>query len=164
MLDKPAWLPNIICIDNYGGDWEKYLKVIYKIFKKDFIRNPPIYESKKIYTIIKPKIDGKELGFWHLISEGKVEENRTPDLRRCERINWPKPIIKNCNCFEILIWKAKRHSDKRLYFWFEKFEYLIILSIRKNFYLLITSYLTDKNHTKRKLRKEYEAYNSRCRP
>lgn len=36
--------------------------------------------------------DGKEATFWHMIQEGRIEEDRTPDIRRCERIRWPKPI------------------------------------------------------------------------
>jgi hypothetical protein len=28
-----------------------------------------------------------------MIQEGRTEDERTPDLRRCERIRWPRPII-----------------------------------------------------------------------
>ena len=97
MVKKPKWLPEIIKLSDYSGDWNKYLIVIYRIFKRDFFKSPPKFEKKKVCVLVKPITDGKECGFWHLISEGKVEENRTTDLRRCERINWPKPIIINCN-------------------------------------------------------------------
>ncbi|MNH30689.1 hypothetical protein D3C79_909980 [compost metagenome] len=37
-----------------------------------------------------PVIQGKEATFWHMISEGNDEAERLPDLRRCERIRWPR--------------------------------------------------------------------------
>ena len=30
-----------------------------------------------------------------MISEGKVETERTPDISRCERIAWPRPMMDN---------------------------------------------------------------------
>ena len=162
MPDKPGWLPDIICIDMYEGNWVKYLKEIYRIFKRDLIEIPPSYEDKKVCILVDPKIDGKEFGFWHIISEGKVEGNRTPDLRRCERINWPKPIIINYNDPGILIWelssKRKGHRDKRVCIWLEKFNYIIVLGRRNKYFLLITTYLTDRKHTRKKLRKQYNLY------
>lgn len=162
MPDKPDWLPDIICIDIYKGNWEKYLKEIYRIFRRDLIENPPNYESRKVCILANPKIDGKECGFWHIISEGKVEENRTPDLRRCERINWPKPIIINCKDPSILIWeinsKRKGHKDKRVCVWLEKFNYIIVLGKRNKYFLLLTAYPTDRKHTQRKLRKQFNLY------
>ncbi len=162
MAIKPEWLPEIISISDYGGDWNKYLKVIYRIFKRDFFKSQPKFEKKNVCVLVKPITDGKECGFWHLISEGKIEENRTPDLRRCERINWPKPIIINCNKPEVLIWevtsKRKGHKDKRVCIWLEKFNYITILGQRNKYFLLLTTYLTDRNHTRRKLKKQYNKY------
>jgi len=169
MSDRPGWLPDIVSIDTYGGDWNKYLGVIYKIFKNDFIKTQPVYERKKVYAITRPIIEGKEWGFWHIISEGNVEDDRTPDFRRCERINWLKPIIKNSSFPEILIWIAKRkrrggHSNRRVHIWLKDFNYIIVLSVRKNHYLLITAFFTDRDHTRRKLLRECESYKGRCRP
>ena len=40
----------------------------------------------------KPRVrkpaDGERFSFWHLMSEGKEEQKRAPDLERCARIPW----------------------------------------------------------------------------
>src|SRR4030066_170192 len=60
---------------------------------------------------------GKEATFWHLISEGKSEKDRLPDLRRCERIRWPRPIIEHHDRLTIKFWGPERKGGKRTCFW-----------------------------------------------
>jgi hypothetical protein len=99
-----TWLPPLIEFDAYGGIWEDYLNAIYDAFKKDFLHSKPIFKGTKLGLKRYPEIDGKACTFWHFISEGKDETKRIPDLRRCERIKWPKPIIECESCKEIKIW------------------------------------------------------------
>ena len=40
-----------------------------------------------------PELEGKSATFWHFVTEGKVEADRTPVRERIERIGWPKAII-----------------------------------------------------------------------
>jgi len=40
-----------------------------------------------------PMTQNKEATFWHMIQEGSVESERIPDIRRCERIRWPRPSV-----------------------------------------------------------------------
>jgi hypothetical protein len=101
---------------------------------------------------------GKEATFWHLISEGKVEGERLPDMRRCERIRWPRPIIEHADEPVIKIWENKRKRETRICIWFEDVEYLVVLASRKGYVLLWTAYPVTWAHTKRKLQKEYEAF------
>ncbi|GGI92333.1 hypothetical protein [Legionella impletisoli] len=89
-----------------------------------------------------------------------IENERTPDLRRCERIAWPKPIIDNHNNGILKIWKNKRKGETRILLWFEEAEYLVVLSERKSYTLFWTAYPVTRGHSKRKLQKEYESYNS----
>ena len=46
-----------------------------------------------------------------LVQEGKVEDDRTPDLRRCERIRWPRPIIEHESEDSILVWENERRGN-----------------------------------------------------
>ena len=99
--------------------------------------------------------DGKEAGFWHCVSSGPDEQNRTPDIRRCERISWIRAIIENYKDALIRTWKRKKKSDLRVYIWFNE-NYLVVLGERRKHVQLITAFCTNRSHTIRKLKREYE--------
>jgi len=165
MLSKTSWLPDLVLLENYNGDWEKYLEIIYGYFVKDFVKSKPKYRGIKLALKKHPMIEGKEATFWHLISKGKEEKERMPDLRRCERIRWPRPIIEHCKDPVLKVWQNIRKGDTRILLWFDKVEYIVVLSERKGYLLLWTAYMVKKNHQKRKLQKEYEAYiNAKAAP
>ena len=46
----------------------------------------------------------KPFTYWHLISEGEVEWDRKPDIRRCERIAWARDILNNAEDKRIKTW------------------------------------------------------------
>lgn len=152
----PEWLPSLVLLDNSGGNWEKYLEVIYSYFKTDFLDSQSNYRGINIAIKRYPMLDKKEAIFWHLIQEGKIEKERIPDLRRCERIRWPKPIIEKVPETLIKVWQNKRGSETRLCLWLEDAEYLVILAERKSYLLLWTAYPVTEKHRKRKLQKEFE--------
>jgi hypothetical protein len=83
-------------------------------------------------------------GFWHLITEDhnnhKNDEDRIVCMRRCERIRWVSHLISNINNSEISCWENKRGSDKNIVIWLESENYMIVLSKRKEYYLLLTAY------------------------
>ena len=158
MTTRPNWLPPLVLLATYGGEWEKYLKALYSFFKQDFIDSRPSFRGSKVAHKRLPVIEGKEATFWHLISEGNVEQDRLPDIRRCERIRWPRPIIERCDEGVIKIWENERKGQKRICLWLENHDYLVILAERKEYVLLWTAYLVTEPHRKRKLMKEYEEY------
>ena len=153
------WLPGLVLFSDYKGDWDRYVDVLYQYFRTDFVESKPKYQGKNVVLSHQPRILGKEATFWHLISEGNVEDERIPDLRRCERIRWPKPVIENSGKeARIKVWENTRKKGKRVCLWFEEVDYLVILAIRKGYFMLITAYLVEQSHRKRKLQKEYEEY------
>jgi hypothetical protein len=97
------WLPELI---PYGEDisFPEYFDVLYEIFRADFIISKPIYRSLPVNIRKEPREkDGREHAFIHLTHEdidkkGKNPNDRIPDLRRCERIKWPKKVIENFFC------------------------------------------------------------------
>ena len=102
----PEWIPELVLFDHYENNWDKYLMAIYKLFKEDFVYKKPLFRGMKLRIKRHPLADdGKEVTFWHLITEGRTENNRIPDLRRCERIRWPKPIIEHSKFPKIKIWE-----------------------------------------------------------
>jgi hypothetical protein len=135
------WLPPLMEFNGYGGDWESYLMAIYAGFRTDFITSSPAFRGRRLGLKRHPVIQGKEATFWHLISEGKVEENRTPDFRRCERIRWPKPVIEHESETEILVWIEPRGSnDDRIHIYLPAERYLVVLADRGNYILPWTAY------------------------
>lgn len=158
MNELPDWLPPLVLFSDYEGNWERYLDAIYNYFKQDFIDNRPSFRGRRLSLKKHPLEKGKEATFWHFIQEGPNEDDRIPDIRRCERIRWPKPVIENSDKPVIKVWKNKRKTDKRILLWLEGQEYLVVLAERKGYFLPWTAYLVTADHRKRKLQKEYEAY------
>ncbi len=165
MASEIDWLPELVIFESYDNNWNKYLEALYGFYKIDFLDNKPKYKNKDVGVKRLPMYEGKESNFWHLIQESyqtKEEEDRIPDLRRCERIRWPKPIIENVKNSRVLVWENTRHNkagiENNVCFWFKNKEYLVVLRKRKKYFLLWTAYPVIKEHTKRKLWKEYEAY------
>jgi len=156
---RPGWLPELVLFEHSENDWEKYLKVLYDYFLADFVCSKPAFRGKKVAIKRYPLAeDGKEATFWHIISEGDTEDERIPDLRRCERIRWPKPVIEHSEDNEIKVWENDRKGEKRICIWFEAMEYLVVLAKRKDIILFWTAYLITKEHRKKKLIKEFEEF------
>ena len=158
MTDIPEWLPPLVLLTDYGGNWNRYVEALYGHYKHDFVTSKPSFRGLDVARKVRPVEQGKEASFWHLISEGRVEQDRMPDLRRCERIRWPRPIIEHEGEPLIKVWENKRKRDTRICIWFEAFEYLVVLAKRKGYVLLWTAYPVTRPHTKGKLRREYESY------
>ena len=153
-----TWLPEVIQLQSFEGNWDKYFEFIYKVFVKDFIESRPVYEGRKLNLKKLPTYEGKDATFWHIISEGDIEDSRIPNLRRCERIRWPRPIIENSADPVVKIWQNNRKGKVRICLLLDPANYIVILDRRANYDLFWTAYPVDWPHQKRKLIKEYEAY------
>jgi len=160
----PGWLPDLLCLSEFGGSWDHYLRSLYAVFRRDFISSPPRFGNLPVGLKRHPIIEGREATFWHLISEGSQEAQRLPDFRRCERIAWPRAIIAQSDRQEVCVWENRRHGERRFCLWVEAAEYLVILAARKQHVLLWTAYPVVESHRKRKLRQEYEAARKKLMP
>lgn len=164
MSETFEWLPQLITLKDCEGEWKKYLEVIYAIFHRDFVASKPTYAPKRFALKRHPEYDGKAATFWHLISEGPVEEQRTPDMRRCERIAWPKPIIEAIDDESVRVWRNKRGRNDRILIAVEDFSYVVILDDRKDFVLLWTTYFLEQPNRRRKMEREYDAWRKKNEP
>ena len=151
-------LPPLVLLEDYENDWFRYFDVIYNFFYQDFVISKPHVEGKRFALKRYPLIKGKEATFWHIISEGEVENERLPDLRRCERIRWPRPIIEAIKFNHVKWWRNKRKDETRIVIALEDFSYVVVLADRGDYVLLWTAYCVEQEHRRRKLRKEYEAF------
>ncbi|WP_027640094.1 hypothetical protein [Clostridium cadaveris] len=152
-------LPELIELDDYSGVWEEYENELYNIFKSSFIDTKQYFQGKPIGIFTEAMYHGKEKTFWHIISEGNNEYDRNPELRRCERIAWIKPLIELliCDkCTSIYKWKNKHRNKKYRYkLWCKKTNFIVILEERNKCFMLITAYIVKYKHSIEKLEKEY---------
>lgn len=157
-MSLPGWLPALEELKAYGGDFARYLEAIYQIFCTDFVESKPVFAGKRLGLKRHPVIQGKEATFWHMISEGNDEAERLPDLRRCERIRWPRPIIENAADATLKVWREPNGSGHRILIWFAEAEYLVVLDERKDYILPWTAYPVEREHQQRKLERRWERH------
>lgn len=159
---ESCWLPEIIVCPDLS-DWASYEDNIYHKFRHAFISNTPIFKGKPV-KIRWPNLfeEGKEKEFWHMVTRDYDNtQNRSPDLRRCERILWARALIEN---WESCI--SKKYSDCRqcngLKMWEEKNRvkmllederYILVLEERKNCWLFITAFCLEETYMRKLLRK-----------
>ncbi|MCL6613094.1 MAG: hypothetical protein K6U03_00505 [Firmicutes bacterium] len=157
-MSNYGWLPELVKLEEYAGDWDYYLSVLYSFFKDDFINSSPRFKGMKVGIKRYPLLNGKEASFWHIISSGEEENSKVPDLRRCERIRWPRPIIDHFNDAGIKLWEQEKNREQRVYLWLEAEDYLVVLSKRGTYCLLWTAFVVNYPHYRDKLQKQYEAW------
>lgn len=156
----PDWLPSIIELSQYNGDWECYLAALYEVFCNDFIHSKPTTFAPKRWAMKRhPMTNGKEATFWHLIQSGNVEAERLPDMRRCERIPWVRPMIDARGTGRVHCWSTVRDGDERPAIALPDFSYVVILEAHNEYVMLWTAFYVEQGSRRNRLRKEYE----RCR-
>ncbi|MHB8336761.1 MAG: hypothetical protein ACYC49_11085 [Ignavibacteriaceae bacterium] len=161
MTSRDYNLSALLTLESFNGDWNKYIESVYATFVNDFVNSKPLFRGTRLRLKSHPFVDGKEYTFYHFTHKGDIENERTPDLRRCERIHWAKPTIEKCDKWKIKIWPQKRHGKDRLCIWLElenEPDYIVILDMRRDYILPWTAFVLEYGHEKRKKQKEYEAY------
>jgi hypothetical protein len=149
--------PALLRLEDSCGDWNSYEDEIYSVFQADVIQHDLRFRGLRVSARRLPEHARKWASFWHLISEGHVEDDRLPDLRRCERIRWVRWVIENADTLDdIDVWQNQRGRDTNWLLWFRE-EYLVILGARSDYFLLRTAFCTDREHRRQKLRKERDA-------
>ena len=114
------WLPELLLLEHAGGNWGIYLDRLHARFAADFIDSKPTWPGKRVGVKRHPEYDGKSATFWHLISDGDVEAERLPNMRRCELIGWPRPMMDEFDeadpgttACRIVWWKESRRNEIR---------------------------------------------------
>lgn len=151
-------LPELVTLSAHGGDFHRFIEALYDLFRVDFIDSSPTVPGRRWSLKRHPMMDGKEATFWHITSEGSTEEERIPELRRSERIRWPRPMIDALTSGSFHCWVQKRKAEKRIVLAVADFSYVVILADRGTYIMLWTAYYVEYNHSRRKKQKEYEGY------
>jgi hypothetical protein len=159
MNELPESLPPILNLS--GLSWEEVLALLYSVFEKDFkvhrtkhCGKRVMYDSRKL-----PDGQGKEEGFWHVISTtDKQTKVRLIDYRRAERLPWARPMMEQDNDLQLKVFDYD-HGTKdlgiRRYICLEDYSYVIILKQKKKRFFWITAYYIEKQWSRDKIAKRF---------
>lgn len=149
--------PDLFPFPRNVDEWEQYLDQIYETYLDTLIRPGLTLWEKPLRARFNPPYKEKHFGFWHLISEGENEEDRTPDPRRCERIAWVRWVIDNADEDGVLCWERAVTTRKglrtRWTLWARAYDFVVVVEERPNYILLITAFQV-KPHRKRTYERE----------
>lgn len=154
-------LPQVICLEDYGGDYKAYIDAIYRVFSIDFIRRKAHFGSNEIRLKFNPLFQERAYTFYHMTHEGENENERTPDLRRCERMPLARPTITKTEEYGLRFWEQERNGKHRICIWLDVDDgenYFVILDVRKTYVLLWTAFYATYTNTAAKKAKEYQEW------
>lgn len=160
MTNAPEWLPDLIRLADFDNDWEAFEKCLYGHFERDFIHDPPKVRGMEFKLKRYPLILGRSATFWHLLSEGKVEDSRQVDLERCARICWPRKILERLMDpnHDLKVWREKRHGDERIHIALPDFSYIVVLAQRDTYVLLWTAFCVDRHQRRQGYTRAWDRY------
>lgn len=153
-------LPKIIELVEFGGNYTSYIDAIYEIFYNDFIKNKTYFGAHELKMKFNPIFQNRAYTFYHMTHEGEKEDERLPDLRRCERICWAKPCVENVEKWNLKFWRqTRKYSENRICILldvYNDYDYFVVLEVRETYVLLWTAFVSTHSHETRKKLKEYE--------
>lgn len=156
-LPLPAWLPPLVPFP--GTDWPRYEAKIYALFQADFLAVPVLWRGQRITIQREPMLNGKEGGFWHLVTEtgpsGRPDD-RVPNLDRCARICWVKAIL-TAPRDEVRVFGQIRHGYQHYGIALPDFSYVAFLREWPKSVQLKTAYHVPSTGKQRDYRKQWEA-------
>ena len=133
----------------FHGNWPRYVEEIYQVYVESVANARLTFKELPISCQYRPESQGKHFGFWHVISEGEIEDDRTPDFRRCERITWIAYLIVNAESdANISWWENKRGSNTHVVIWHETENFVVILAARNGYYMLKSAYCSKSGRVK----------------
>lgn len=160
--------PPLIPLSDFSG-WQAYEDAIYAIYLETVANAGLTFCGSPVKVRYMPQTKHKGYGFWHLISEApdqrnRNEDDRIPDLRRCERVRWVAWCIRQADAGAsgFSWWENERGRETHVVIWAEQHDFAVVLAKRQTaqgprFYLLKTAYCL-RRHTIRKFRKERDAW------
>ncbi|MBN1904884.1 MAG: hypothetical protein JW927_07285 [Deltaproteobacteria bacterium] len=162
----------MVCVDPWI---DSTYDMLYDIFCRDIRDHDLRYFDNRVW-IFREMEDGREKIFWHLTtrSEKKVKiprrkkkffpseqvyfnEDRYPDLRRCERLPWIRALIEQAGDTEILAWDYEEEDlTIKTYLWLKDNDFAVIMKKFPNgVQRLITSFYIDKSYKRQDLERKY---------
>lgn len=148
-------LPDLMPISDY--DPTEYIDEIYKVFKSTLVDQNIRFLGRPITYPWHQSYDDKHFCFWHCISKdsgNNAEDDRIPDMRRCERIAWIAYVLEHADdkeriwCWEKSV-KTKRGRNRHINLYLHEANYLVVLRRKNNRLEFITAYVRNENKPRR---------------
>ena len=151
--------PKLLLFEDFGGDWGRYEDALDGVFMRDLAKGNPTFRGKRVGCRKTPEFNKRWAAFWHLIQEGRVEDEREPEMRRCERLPWVRYVIDNCDTDpSIDYWEQRRSgSEMNAMLWLAE-EYVVVLGQRADYWLLRTAFCTTRSGRIASYRRELAAW------
>lgn len=140
-----------------------------------FYLSVPIFKGWNVCIRREPKDGDWEHDFVHMTHEdyyhnSKNPNDRIPDLRRSERLNWVRPIIEHfecsvdASCGRILYWENYYRGYVRCNLFLPEERFHVVLERKNGVYYIITSFYVEKDWELRKRMQKYEMYERQKTP
>ena len=162
VMENRSELPQKIYLEEYGGDYHRYIDAVYEIFESDFIRHKATFGSHRLNLKFNPLFQKRAYTFYHMTHKGEKEDERVPDLRRCECMPWARPAVENVENWQLKFWRQTRQrSNNRVCICIENdddVDYFVVLEVRSNYVLLWTAFVGELPHETAKKMREYNTW------
>lgn len=138
---------------NCDKDIRTLIEESYTVFCKMLKDNKLTFKNKSVF--FKTEMDlhnNRELGYEHIVSM-KNQKMRLYEKNRMIYLPVIEPILTKCcnsKCDDIKVYRDK----KDICIWCKKLDYLIVLTERKNGYLLQTAYPIIYNHKRKEVERK----------
>ena len=160
MSHFPTWLPPALALADFP-DLAGLETAAFSAFQSAWA-SYPIFRGDQVRVHRHPHLANTSRWntYWHCVTEGEPESIRVSPIQdRLERIPWARPIVENETDSHagIKIWANVRGRDQHVCIWFEPQNYLIVLKIAKNHFVLKTTYRPESNR-KNQLHRDYTTW------
>ena len=157
--------PPLIEVNDFPGidyleKWKKYLEHIYQVYLTSIAYGGLKFNGLPIKCQFRPETFGKHYAFWHMMQEGKIEDDRTIDLERCRRVSWISWVINNAHCDErIRVFPQERNGTQQSWvLWLYEENYAVILWERKQGYFLLKTAFIVKSYKYKEFERDWQKY------
>jgi hypothetical protein len=178
MGEPHDWLPALIPWDGDSEDEQypepsaAYEEVLYAAYERGFVHSQAWFREMPVKPKYDPPYKGRCGTFWHVTSQTvKLKEMRDGNVvnvekrmvrpRRCERIQWLRPMVDaaNGNSDRVCVYAVEhQHGEIRWEIAITDFSYVVVLAERVDHYLLWTAHEHEKNNARRKARRKFEEW------
>lgn len=158
-------LPKLHELDDCPGEdsaakLKVYINLIYGIYLQTVVRGGLRFRGLSVNCQFRPVTFGKHYAFWHMMQEGKIEDDRTIDFDRCRRIEWISWVIRNAfHDARIRVFQqTPRGGETSWVLWLYEYDYAVILRERSDYFLLKTAFLVVRKSKKDEFERDWKTF------
>lgn len=160
-MSEHSWLPTLLPWDGdeNGNPAPDYLDLVYSAYTRDFSTPLPSFQGLLVHPKREPLQDGRCGTFWHVTSQTD-KGARVICPRRCERIQWIRPMIAASNDHTRVYAYPVGHDrgEIRWEIALTDFSYVVVVAARAGHFLLWTAFEQERSHRRKKAEKKFEAW------